>query len=88
MATPKIVTYDLRAPGRNYDELYKALHAYNYAKPTESTYVIRTDKTCAQVRDHLVAHIDANDRLFVAELTGVAAWNNALAGSDALKKRL
>lgn len=88
MARAKIVTYDLRAPGRSYDELYRALHAYNYAKPTESTYVLQTEKTCEQVRDHLAAHIDGNDRLFVADLTGGAAWHNALAGSDALKKRL
>jgi hypothetical protein len=88
MARAKIVTYDLRAPGRDYQSLYDALKSYDFAKATESTYVLRTDRTCTEVRDHLLAHMDANDRLFVAELTGVAAWHNALAGSDAIKKRL
>jgi hypothetical protein len=85
---PKIVTYDLRAPKRDYLFLYDALKKYSYAKPTESCYVLETSETCEQIRDYLLNYIDADDRLFVAELTGVAAWYKVYCGDDDLKKRL
>lgn len=31
-------------------------------------------RSCVSVRDHLKTEIDSNDSLFVAELTGSAAW--------------
>lgn len=87
--TSMIVEYDLCSPGRNYDELYKAIKSYGvWARVTESTWFIKTNDTCVQVRDKLSAHMDANDRLFVAGLTGVAAWRNVLCDSEHLKKNL
>ena len=87
--TSMIVEYDLCSPGRNYDELYKAIKSYDeWAHITESTWFIKTNDTCVQVRDKLTAHMDNNDRIFVAALTGVAAWRNVLCDSDYLKKNL
>ena len=87
--TSMIIKYDLRAPGRNYDELHKALRAYSaWARITESTWFVRTNESCAQVRDKLLTHMDGNDRIFVAELTGVAAWRNVLCDSEYLKENL
>ena len=75
MANSKIITYDLRAPGRKYDDLYVAIKSYeNYAKITESTWIIKTEQTCVQVRDKLKTAIDLNDALFVAVMSGEAAW--------------
>lgn len=85
----KIIEYDLRQPGRDYDALYKAIKSYDkWAHITESTWFIKTDDTCVQVRDNLVAVMDANDRLFVGELTGTAAWRNVICGNDYLKENL
>lgn len=87
--TSMIIEYDLRSPGRNYDELYKAIKAYSvWAHITESTWFIKTSESCVQVRDKLLAHMDGNDRIFVAALTGVAAWSNVLCDSEYLKKNL
>lgn len=87
--TSMIIEYDLRSPGRNYDELYKAIKSYGvWAHITESTWFIKTSESCVQVRDKLLAHMDGNDRIFVAALTGVAAWNNVLCDSEYLKKNL
>ena len=41
-----------------------------------------------QVRDKLLAHMDGNDRIFIATLTGAAAWNNVLCDSEYLKENL
>lgn len=87
--TSMIIEYDLRSPGRNYDELYKAIKSYGvWAHITESTWFIKTTESCVQVRNKLLAHMDGNDRIFVAALTGVAAWSNVLCDSEYLKKNL
>lgn len=87
--TSMIIEYDLCSPGRNYDELYKAIKAYGtWAHITESTWFIKTNNTCVEVRDNLLAHMDSNDRLFVGMLSGVATWHNVICSSDFLKKNL
>lgn len=85
----KIVEYDLRQPGRDYDALYNAIKGYGtWAHVTESTWFIKTDETCVQVRDNLMELIDSNDRLFVGELSGVAAWHNIKCKNHFLKDNL
>lgn len=85
----KIIEYDLRQPGRDYDALYKAIQDYGiWAHVTASTWFIKTDETCAQVRDKLLELMDDNDRLFVGELTGNAAWYNTICESQFLKDNL
>jgi hypothetical protein len=65
------VVYDLRAPGRNYEELHKALKNYpNWARPTESTWIINSGSTAEQIANDLMKHIDTNDRLLVTRLSG------------------
>lgn len=87
--TSMIIEYDLRSPGRNYDELYKTIKSYSvWAHVTESTWFIKTSESCVEVRDKLLAHMDNNDRIFVAALIGVAAWSNVLCDSEYLKKNL
>ena len=82
----KIIEYDLRQPDRDYDALYKAIKDYGtWAHVTESTWLIKTDETCVQVGDKLLELIDSNDRLFVGELTGKAAWHNTICKSQFLK---
>ena len=87
--TSMIIEYDLRSPGRNYDERDKESRSYDvWARITESTWFIKTGESCAQVRDKLLAHMDDNDRIFVATLTGTAAWRDVLCESEYLKKNL
>ena len=89
MAKSKIITYDLRKAGRNYDELYKYLRSYNnLIAITESVWCVSTTKTCSEIRNELCAITDSNDGIFVAELTGTAAWHSIIGDSDLLKKTL
>lgn len=72
------INYDLVKPGRNYDSLIRAIKdlSGSWCHPVESSWIVSTSLTSKQVRDRLVPHIDSNDKLLVAELTGVAAWHN------------
>lgn len=87
--TSKVIEYDLRTPGRNYDDLYAAIKSYGqWAHLTESTWFIKTDESCVQVRDKLMSVMDSNDRLFVGELTGCAAWHNTICDNNYLRNNL
>jgi hypothetical protein len=84
-----IVTYDLSAPGRNYDSLFGYLKSFPYAHVVESTWVISTYKTAVDVRDEILLHIDSNDHVLVIEATRNAAWFGLPAQvSNWLKKNL
>ena len=85
----KIIEYDLQQPGSDYNALYNAIKEYSaWAHVTESTWFIKTDETCAQVRDKLMKLMDKNDRLFVGTLSGEAAWHNTLCKNQYLKDNL
>ena len=89
MAKSKIITYDLCSPGKNYDELYEYLKSLSdYACICESVWFTTSDKSCSTIRDELKTVVDSNDRIFVAELAGTAAWRKILCDSDFLKSHL
>lgn len=70
-----LITYDLMKPGQNYEKLFEAIKAIgSWCHPLESNWIIKTDSTAEQVRNRITPHIDKNDKLFVAQLTGEAAW--------------
>ncbi len=63
------VSYDLRKPDRNYDDLIKELKSFGiWWHQTGSVWIIVTSKTTAEVRDYLMQFIDSNDKLFVIQL--------------------
>lgn len=83
-----LVTYDLNRPGKNYSSLISKIKAYTNAKVCESAWIIRSNSDSAQIRDLLAQEIDTNDSLFVAKLTGEAAWRNCIDSNDKIKKTL
>lgn len=66
------INYDLKVPGRDYQPLYDAIKTYTWCHILDSCWLIDTQKTASQVRDHLKGHVDGNDEVFVATLKG--AW--------------
>ncbi len=85
------VSYDLRKPGRNYDDLYEHLESYSdYISPLESVWLLKTSLSAEQVRDAVLEHIDSNDGLLVIDITEtVAAWSGlSTAHSEWLKENL
>lgn len=63
-----LVTYDLKAPGRNYQPVYDYLKGFNYCKGMESVWLLDTQQAPATVRDKLKTIIDGNDKVFVVRL--------------------
>lgn len=63
-----LVTYDLRAPGRNYDPVFTYLKRFTHCKGMESVWLLDTTTSTGQIRDALQALVDANDRIFVTRL--------------------
>lgn len=59
------VSYDLRKPGRNYNDLYRALRQYTHCHMLESYWYIDTAESASTVRTALGQHIDSNDQLIV-----------------------
>lgn len=87
--TSKIIEYDLKKPGRNYDAVYEIIKSYPVRTHiTESTWFVQTSDTCVQIRDKIMKEIDFNDAVFVATLTGEAAWKNVICDSEYLKENL
>lgn len=83
------IDYDLRKQ-RNYDALYDRIKSYgSWCRPLESTWVISTNQSAAQVRDYLKGAMDADDGIVVTRLSGEAAWSNVEPDvSQYLKKML
>lgn len=87
--TSKIIEYDLKKPGKNYDAVYEIIKSYPvWAHITKSTWFVKTSDTCVQIRDKITKEIDSNDTVFVATLKGEAAWKNVICDSEYLKENL
>lgn len=84
-----IISYDLIKPGRDYEELYKALKEYHFwGRLTESTWAIISSQTHVEIRDALKKHIYENDRLIVIRSGKAAAWTNIMASDEWAKQHL
>lgn len=71
-----IISYDLDDPGQNYGKLIERIKSYpGYAKLTESCWCVTSNSSSQDIRDDLNSVVDSNDKVFVAKLTGEAAWH-------------
>ena len=83
-----IISYDLRKE-RDYPSLYEAIKSYGtWARITDSTWAIVTNKSAVKIRDHLLETIDEDDRLFVVKSGAEAAWHEVRCRNEWLKQRL
>lgn len=65
-----LVTYDLVAPGRNYQPLFDYIKAnYTWCKGLESVWLLDTKVSPAALRDELKKLVDGNDKIFVVRLS-------------------
>jgi hypothetical protein len=73
-----MIGYDLHpSVGEKYDELYTALEAIGagYWDCLDSTWLVITEKTPAQIRDALKQYLKEDDHLLVMRYGGEAAWH-------------
>lgn len=70
-----IVNYDLNKHGQNYNCIVKKLESYStYWHMQGSGWILITNDSAKQIRNNLKPCLDSNDELFVAKLSGEAAW--------------
>lgn len=71
-----LITYDLVAPGQDYEDLFEAIKeiADGNWHALDSVWLIGHAGPAATIRDALLPHIDPNDKLLVVKLTGEGAW--------------
>jgi len=70
------ICYDLNRPGKDYSSLIDAIKSAfpAYWHHLDSTWLVRSNLSCVEVRDLLTPHMDSNDELLVITLGGEAAW--------------
>jgi hypothetical protein len=85
-----VVSYDLKAPGKDYESLIKHLKSYRtWWHHLDSTWFIVSADDTTTIRDACRAHMDANDRVVVAAAGPAGAWAGIpTRGSDWLMKNL
>lgn len=68
------INYDLRKPGRDYQPVYDYIKSHDgHAKPLQSLWLVRTEKSAATIRDELMRLVDSNDKIATFDVTG-DAW--------------
>jgi hypothetical protein len=63
-----LISYDLEAPGRNYQGLYDELVHLGAKKLMRTQWALRNAATADALREHLWSFMDPNDRLLVSNL--------------------
>lgn len=64
-----LISYDLRAPGRNYDDLYEVLKsAPSWWHHLESTWVIYTNESIDSWQQKIKKVIDNNDYFIIIHI--------------------
>ena len=78
MANNLFISYDLYAPGQNYERVIEAVKSLgNWAKVQKSFWYVNSHYSSAQARDFMWAAMDANDSVIVVDATNNAAnWKN------------
>jgi hypothetical protein len=88
MANCYIINYDLRK-SRDYESLYEAIRSYRtYAKILESCWAVVSERSAAEIRDHLLSVMDSDDGIFVVKSGREAAWNRVDCEGQWLKDNL
>ncbi len=83
-----LIVYDLERRGEDYEPLLNALRNLGALHVLYSKWVLRTNYTAIQLRNHLQQFIDANDLLLVVGLTGEAAWTSLFVTAEQFKQAI
>lgn len=71
------VTYDLNATGQDYNALYKQIESLGQTNHAlQNLWLLSTNYSADQIRDHIRKVIDGNDFVFVMQLYkgSYSAW--------------
>ena len=62
--------------------------SYDLVADKDYSKLYESSSSSSEIRDNLKSYVDADDKLFVARLTGEAAWRNVLCTDKWLKDNL
>jgi hypothetical protein len=83
-----LISYDLDKPGQDYSRLISEIERLGGVKILYSEWLLRSNASAEQLRNHLRAFIDSNDMLLVVALTGEAAWTSLMASNNRVQQLL
>src|SRR5258708_1992854 len=69
-----LIGYLLQSPGLEHADFFDALKNAGATRLMPSHWVLESDKTAMELRDHFVALLAPNDQLLVAELGQEVVW--------------
>jgi len=65
-----LISYDLYRPAQDYEGLISDIKSIGpWAKMLKSAWLVDSKLTASQIYDHVVKHLDKNDRIMVNEFT-------------------
>ena len=79
-----VISYDLVAQGRNYEPLYSEFLRLGATRVLLSQWLVRSDSSAVQLRDHFRQYMDGNDRILVNAIDTTWAGYNLLANPNHL----
>ena len=75
-----LISYDLMAPGKNYDNLWAALREIRAVRILESEWLVqRLNTDPLGLANYCLQHMDGNDRIFVTEVPDSYAYRTLIA---------
>lgn len=77
-----VLSYDLKAPGRDYKPLVDELKRLDAHRTLDSFWLINVDNTARDLLEHFKSFLDESDALWVLELTKAHTFTNAKAGTN------
>ena len=79
--TTFVVTYDL-IKRKDYPKLWEELERLDGHRALESFWLLNLENTAREIVEHLQQFVDADDRIWVSELTKKYAFTNAKKGTN------
>lgn len=71
-----LIGYDLNKSGQDYATLIEQIKTLgNWWHCLGSTWIVKSNNSAVEIRNHLLNYIDNNDELLVVCLTGAGAWS-------------
>jgi hypothetical protein len=70
-----MISYDL-IKTKDYDRVHSAIMGISgeWCRPLNSVWYVKSNYDTVQIRDYMLSHLDADDRLIVS-LVGQTAWS-------------
>lgn len=73
--TVYVISYDLKRPGQNYNELYEAIKGIgSWWHCLDSTWLVISQSRAIDIANLLWPHMDGNDKLLVTPVAAGSAW--------------